>query len=895
MNDIRIGVDLGTCYSSVGYDDHHSVRFMQDPAAPQLTYSIPSCALLREDNGRFVFGEQAAAERNATPEGYQPEFKRDLGSSAPYWMRGRQISAAELTAEFLRFLVDLTVMTLAAAPASAVITVPAYYDAYRRSLIDDAARHACLAGTSLVAEPVAAVVSAAERGEVTGDTTTLVYDLGGGTFDAAVVRLDGGKQQVLGAKGLPDFGGTDIDVLIEQDFARKAGDEFADMLAGQDADDPKRRAQALRARIEAREFCRKIKHQLSSAEHASDFLHLTIPYELSRRKLEDMVHPHLDRTVSTCRQLLASIALTPDQIDTVLLVGGASRMPMVREVLATALDRPVRLAADPELAVCMGAAILARTGPPRSTSAPSSGRSGPRAEGHITSPPRPDGPPARAVIQQAEELYVDALAAFWTEQFDQAIELLEQVLATWPDHPEASDKLEETRRQQQLTTRYAQACTAAEAEDWEQAVAGFTQVSDINPRYRDVAVRLENAREQQQIAVLRAEARRLYNARQWAAVVKVGDRLRALNPDAADLDDLMTSARTELAAAERAERMAEDYRAALRMLDAGAWQQATDALEQIAQVNPGYRDTSALLARARSLANEPKQPQREARGIMEQPKVVQAFRHQYAAVNVLASPNQCASVNSVAFSADRRWLASSASDGSVQIWDTTTGRQHLRVMAYAWAVIFSTDGRWLVTSGRRKTQIWDTTTGQQRLSVKHKSSRDHALALTPDGRWLATGSPGNAVRIWDTADGHELMKISHPQQMNSFNVPYGVDGLAFSPDGRWLATASTDKTARIWDTATGHPILEATHGGAVAAVAFSPDGRWLATASTDKTARIWDTATGQMLAELPHEKAVQNVVFNPDGDRLATASGLSAQIWALYEGSDCEGLQPTEG
>lgn len=280
MNEVRIGVDLGTCYSSVGYDDHHSVRFMQDPAAAQFTYSIPSCALLQEDD-RFVFGEWAEAEKNATPEGYQREFKRDLGSSAPYRLRDRQISAAELTAKFLAFLVELSATILAAVPASAVITVPAAYGPVRRSLIEDAARYARLAGTSLVAEPVAAIISAAERGEVTGDTTTLVYDLGGGTFDAAVVRVDGGKQQVLGASGLADFGGTDIDVLIEQDFARKAGDEFADILAGQDADDPKLRARALRARIEAREFCRTIKHRLSSADHASGVLLLRFPYEFA--------------------------------------------------------------------------------------------------------------------------------------------------------------------------------------------------------------------------------------------------------------------------------------------------------------------------------------------------------------------------------------------------------------------------------------------------------------------------------------------------------------------------------------------------------------------------------------------------------------------------------------
>ena len=360
MNNICIGVDLGTCYSSVGYDNSHGVQFIKDPAAPQLTYSIPSSALLRADNA-YVFGELAESEKTVTPEGYQREFKRDLGSSIPYRLRDKQVSAAELSAKFLTFLAELTTTTLTTAPATTVITVPAAYDQFRRSLIDDAARRAGLAGASLVAEPVAAVISAANRGEITDSTTILVYDLGGGTFDAAVVRHEGGGNQVLGTNGLADFGGADIDVVIEQDFARKAGDEFAELVADQSTDDPKRRARAQRARIAARDLCRNIKHRLSSADHATDVLNLTIQYELSRGDLEDMVRPHIDRTVSTCRQLLASIALTPEQIDTVLLVGGTSRMPLVREVLARELDRPIQRATDPELAVCIGATILADT------------------------------------------------------------------------------------------------------------------------------------------------------------------------------------------------------------------------------------------------------------------------------------------------------------------------------------------------------------------------------------------------------------------------------------------------------------------------------------------------------------------------------------------------------
>ena len=290
MSGIRVGIDLGTCYSSVGYKDQYGIHFIQDPTAAQLTYSIPSSALLRQDDS-LVFGELAESEKNVTPEGYRREFKRDLGSKEPYQLHGRKFTAAELTGRFLNFLVVLTTTALDAAPPSAVITVPAFYDEFRKSLIEDAGRDAGLPGISVVAEPVAAVVGAVDRGEVNGDVTVLVYDLGGGTFDAAVVRIDDGELAVLGDKGLGNFGGTDIDRLIEQDFMRKADDTFTEMLSPRNPDDLKLVAQAQRIRIAAEDFCRKIKHRLSSADYASDVLNLTFEYELSRRELEDMVRP----------------------------------------------------------------------------------------------------------------------------------------------------------------------------------------------------------------------------------------------------------------------------------------------------------------------------------------------------------------------------------------------------------------------------------------------------------------------------------------------------------------------------------------------------------------------------------------------------------------------------
>jgi hypothetical protein len=143
------------------------------------------------------------------------------------------------------------------------------------------------------------------------------------------------------------------------------------------------------------------------------------------------------------------------------------------------------------------------------------------------------------------------------------------------------------------------ACAAADTQDWDQALAWFTRITDVDPGYRDAQERAENARKQQQITRWQAEARRLHQNAQWAGVVKVGQRLHALDPAAADPDGLVTSARTKLAAAEQAERLDADYETALRLLDAGDWRQAIQALERVAQVNPAYRATPALLDRAR--------------------------------------------------------------------------------------------------------------------------------------------------------------------------------------------------------------------------------------------------------------------------------------------------------
>jgi hypothetical protein len=248
-----------------------------------------------------------------------------------------------------------------------------------------------------------------------------------------------------------------------------------------------------------------------------------------------------------------------------------------------------------------------------------------------TSAPTADRSSQQIAAAEVEQLYDYALAAFWTEQWDKAVDLLGQVLSRQPDYADAARKLESARQQQELAMRYAQASEAANAGDWEQAVAGYSWIVDADPGYRDTNARLANARHEQQLANLQAEAHRLHRAGHWAAVIKVGEQMQAVDPARADSDGLMASARAELAAEQRAAKLAADYHTGLRLFDAGRWQEAIEALEQVTRLDSTYQDAAALLNRARqelAQAAEPaeQQARRQAEVQARQLAEVQAWR-----------------------------------------------------------------------------------------------------------------------------------------------------------------------------------------------------------------------------------------------------------------------------
>jgi WD40 repeat protein/tRNA A-37 threonylcarbamoyl transferase component Bud32 len=197
-----------------------------------------------------------------------------------------------------------------------------------------------------------------------------------------------------------------------------------------------------------------------------------------------------------------------------------------------------------------------------------------------------------------------------------------------------------------------------------------------------------------------------------------------------------------------------------------------------------------------------------------------------------------------------------------------------------YAVAYSPDGRTVATGSEDNTaRLWDPATGQPRGEPLPHTHEVRRVAFRPDGRVVVTVAGDHAARLWDPATGRSLgQPMVHDAAINP---------VSFSPDSRLVATGSNDNTARLWHADTGQPQGEPLrHAGPVWDVAFGPDSKLLATACGDGTARLWDTATGRPAGEpLRHEGAVLRVAFSPDGTILATTSyDKTARLWDVARG-----------
>ncbi|KAF7908239.1 uncharacterized protein EAF01_003994 [Botrytis porri] len=242
------------------------------------------------------------------------------------------------------------------------------------------------------------------------------------------------------------------------------------------------------------------------------------------------------------------------------------------------------------------------------------------------------------------------------------------------------------------------------------------------------------------------------------------------------------------------------------------------------------------------------------------------------------------SVNSVAFSANSKLLASASCDRTIKIWDTATGTLQQTLEGHRGSVnsvAFSTNSKLLASaSGDHTIKIWDTATSTLQQTLEGHSNSVNSVAFSANSKLLASASRDYTIKIWDTATGTLQQTLEgHRCSVNS---------IAFSANSKLLASASHDYTIKIWDTATGtlQQTLEG-HSNSVNSVAFSTNSKLLASASNDRTIKIWDTATGTLQQTLEgHRGSVNSVAFSANSKLLASAScDYTIKIWDTATGT----------
>ena len=347
----HLGVDLGTTYTAAAVERDGRVQMV---TLGNRTVSIPSVVFVTAD-GTVLVGEAAERRGGAEPERLAREFKRRVGDPAPVIVGGTPWAAEALMGKVLAWVVQ-RVSELEGGPPSAIaLTHPANWGAYKLDLLQQAARHAGVQVARLLTEPEAAATAYATNERVPAGSIIAVYDLGGGTFDAAVLRKRDDGFDILGQpEGIERLGGVDVDQAV---FAHVRS-SLAGALDTLDQSDPGVMTTVSRLRRD----CVDAKEALSADTDASipvNLPGLSTEVRLTRNELEHMVRPALQESVVALQRALRSAGVGPEHVSAVLLVGGSSRIPLVSQLVGGELGRPIAVDANPKDSVALGAAVAA--------------------------------------------------------------------------------------------------------------------------------------------------------------------------------------------------------------------------------------------------------------------------------------------------------------------------------------------------------------------------------------------------------------------------------------------------------------------------------------------------------------------------------------------------------
>jgi len=349
-----LGIDLGTTNSAAAVVE--AGRPVVIPSAEGATPAgkmFPSVVAFTKD-GQLLVGDPARRQVVTNPEGTVFEIKRKMGTDYKVNIYGKEYTPEQLSSYILQKIKHDSEAFLGYPVKKVVITVPAHFNDNQRQSTKDAGEIAGLEVVRIINEPTAASLAyGLDRSEK--EMKILVFSFGGGTHDATIMEFGKGVFQVLSTSGDTQTGGADIDraviQVLLQDFRSKAGiDLSTDRTA--------------MARL--KEAAEQAKIQLSNLTSTDIDLPFiandtsgpkNLHYTLTRTKLEEVAKPIVSKTEETIRRVINDAKLTPDQVDKVILIGGMTRMPLVRKFVEDVAGKPAERGVDPMEAVAIGAAI----------------------------------------------------------------------------------------------------------------------------------------------------------------------------------------------------------------------------------------------------------------------------------------------------------------------------------------------------------------------------------------------------------------------------------------------------------------------------------------------------------------------------------------------------------
>lgn len=346
-----VGIDLGTTNSEVSIVENGQARVLPGEDGDPI---LPSCVGFSE-TGKLLVGREALRQYAAAPERTVKSIKRWMGTDHKTKLGDREYLPHEISAMILRALKQRAETELGEPVTQAVITVPAYFTDAQRQATKTAGEIAGFEVLQIINEPTAAALAYDLRSEDT--ERVLVYDLGGGTFDVSVVETTGEVTEVLASHGNNRLGGDDFDrrlqLHLKELFRKQHGVDVPDDAATNAR--MLRAAEQVKINLSSYSFITVREAFLGSKSKTA--LHLEA--EIARADFEQLIRPLLDETLEAIDRALSDANLKPEDLDRIILVGGSTRIPLLRNMIEEHLGQAPTDGIQPDLCVALGASLQA--------------------------------------------------------------------------------------------------------------------------------------------------------------------------------------------------------------------------------------------------------------------------------------------------------------------------------------------------------------------------------------------------------------------------------------------------------------------------------------------------------------------------------------------------------